>query len=136
MNDVKKITFTEHGDNRGHLVVVEGGIDVPFEIKRLFYIYDSNQDVVRGQHANRKSEFVLVNISGTCKVKVSDGKGQENIFLLDKPCEGLYIPAMWWKDMYDITSNFLLLALSSEHYDSNEYIRNYDTFVNEVNNNV
>jgi dTDP-4-dehydrorhamnose 3,5-epimerase-like enzyme len=133
LEQVRKIKFPEHGDDRGHLVIVEGGKDVPFDIRRIFYIYGSDQDVVRGQHANRKSEFVLVNIAGVCKVKVLDGRGHKEIFVLDKPHEGIHLPAMYWKDMYDFSPNSLLLVLSSEHYDPSEYIRDYDAFVNEVN---
>lgn len=70
----KLLNFNEKGDERGKLVIVEGGIDVPFEIKRLFYIYGSDKDVVRGKYANRDSEFVLINVSGSSKVMVTDGK--------------------------------------------------------------
>lgn len=128
------IEFPQHGDDRGHLVIVEGGgIDIPFEIKRIFYIYGSGKDVVRGQHANKKSEFVLINVSGTSKVRVKDGKGNEAVFSLNRPHTGIYLPKMVWKDMYDFSEDSVLLCLSSEHYDANEYIRNYDDFVKEIN---
>lgn len=74
-NNVKMLEFPQRGDERGHLVVVEGMKDVPFEIKRIFYIYGSDTDVVRGQHANKKSQFVLINVAGKSKVKVKDGLG-------------------------------------------------------------
>ena len=131
----KKIAFPEHGDDRGHLVVIEGSKDIPFDIKRLFYIYGSDDDVVRGQHANRRSEFILVNVAGSCKVKVLDGREEEEIFILDKPHEGIYLPVMHWKDMYDFSQDSLLLVLTNEHYDPDEYIRDYDAFVKEVNQN-
>lgn len=129
----ERIAFPEHGDERGHLVVLESMEDVPFEIKRLFYIYGSDAAVVRGQHANRKSEFILVNVAGSCKVKVLNGKGGEDIFVLDKPHEGIHLPVMHWKDMYEFSPDSLLLVLSSEHFDPDEYIRDYDAFVKEVN---
>jgi len=132
MNAVKKVEFKEYGDDRGHLVVVESGTDIPFLIKRLFYIYGSDGSVVRGQHANRESEFVLINIAGRCKVKVLDGKGNEEIFILDKPHEGIYLPPMFWKDMYDFSPDSLLLVLSSEKYDPGEYIRDFNEYLNEV----
>lgn len=122
------LEFPQNGDARGHLVVVEGMKDIPFEIKRIFYIYGSDSTVVRGQHANRKSEFVLINVSGQCKVKVKDGKGNEADFLLNRPHTGIYLPQMMWKDMYDFSMDSVLLCLSSEHYDSNEYIRDYNEF--------
>lgn len=126
------LKFPSHGDEKGKLVVVEGCADVPFEIKRIFYIYGSDSSVVRGQHANRKSEFVLINVAGSCKVRTDDGRGNQQIFILDKPNEGMYIPKMLWKDMYDFSADSVLLCLSSEHYDNSEYIRNYDEYVSEM----
>ena len=76
---VELLEFKQRGDERGHLVVVEGSQDIPFEIKRIFYIYGSSPDVVRGQHANKRSEFVLINVAGSSKVRVDDGKGNEEL---------------------------------------------------------
>ena len=129
MNKVQMLEFPQKGDERGHLVIVEGGIDIPFDIARAFYIYGSDSDVVRGQHANKKSEFVLINVAGSSKVKVKDGEGNEAIFCLNRPHTGIYLPTMVWKDMYDFSEDSVLLCLASTHYDSNEYIRDYDEFV-------
>ncbi len=123
------VEFSQHGDERGHLVIVEGGLDIPFDIKRIFYIYGSDSEVVRGQHANRRSEFVLINVSGQSKVKVKDGKGNEAVFSLNRPHTGIYLPQLVWKDMYDFSEDSVLLCLASEHYDPAEYIRDYDEFV-------
>lgn len=129
----KMLEFTQRGDDRGHLVIVEGGgQDIPFDIKRVFYIYGSDPDVVRGQHANKKSEFILINVAGTSKVKVLDGKGNETIFSLNRPHTGVYLPRMVWKDMYDFSDDSVLLCLASEHYDESEYIRDYNDFINMV----
>ena len=127
------LEFNEHGDERGHLVVVEGMKDIPFEIKRIFYIYGSDPDVVRGQHANKRSEFVLINVAGTSKVRVDDGKGNEAVFSLNRPHTGIYLPTLVWKDMYEFSEDSVLLCLSSEPYDGAEYIRDYDEFVKYVN---
>lgn len=132
MNKVQMLEFPQRGDDRGHLVIVEGNKDIPFDIKRVFYIYGSDAEVVRGQHANRKSEFVLINVSGTSKVKVKDGEGNEAIYCLNRPHTGIYLPTMVWKDMYDFSSDSVLLVLASTHYDPDEYIRNYDDFVREI----
>ena len=102
--------------------------DIPFEIKRIFYIYGSDSTVIRGQHANKESEFVLINVSGTSKVKVKDGLGNEAVFSLNRPHTGVYIPKMVWKDMYDFSEDSVLLCLASEHYDAQEYIRDYCEF--------
>lgn len=132
MNKVQMLEFPQHGDERGHLVVVEGKKDIPFEIKRAFYIYGSDNEVVRGQHANRKSEFVLINVAGKSKVKVMDGEGNEAVFCLNRPHTGIYLPTMVWKEMYDFSEDSVLLCLSSEHYDAAEYIRDYDAFSREI----
>ncbi len=127
--EVRMLEFPQKGDERGHLVIVEGMKDVPFDIKRIFYIYGSDKDVVRGQHANLKSQFVLVNVAGKSKVRVKDGLGNEAVFSLNRAHTGIYLPEMVWKDMYDFSEDSVLLVLSSEHYDPEEYIRDYDTFV-------
>ncbi|MCR5623320.1 MAG: FdtA/QdtA family cupin domain-containing protein [Treponema sp.] len=126
------LEFPQRGDKRGHLVIVEGSRDIPFDIKRIFYIYGSDGEVVRGQHANRRSEFVLINVAGQSKVKVKDGKGNEAVFSLNRPHTGIYLPKMVWKDMYEFSPDSVLLCLSSEHYDPDEYIRSYDDFEKEV----
>ncbi len=126
------INFNEYGDERGNLVVAEGsGMDVPFDIRRVFYMYGSDSDIVRGKHANRRTKFVLINVSGTSKVKVDNGFETE-IIELNKPRMGLFIDTMVWKDMYDFSADSVLLVLASEHYDGEEYIRNYDEFLKEV----
>jgi len=132
INKVKMLEFSEKGDERGRLVIIEGGQDIPFEVKRVFYIYGSDKDVMRGQHANRRTEFVLINVAGTSKVKVKDGRGNEVIFCLNRPHTGVYLPAMVWKDMYDFSEDSVLLVLASEHYDAEEYIRDYDAFAYEI----
>lgn len=122
IDSCKVIEFKELGDERGKLVAIESLKDVPFEIKRIFYIYGTKNDAVRGQHANKKSEFVLICISGRCKVRLYDND-DERIVELDKPGKGLYIPRLVFKDMYDFSDDAVLLSLSNEYYDKDEYIR-------------
>lgn len=124
----RMIEFPQKGDDRGHLVIVEGNQDIPFEIKRVFYIYGSDKDVIRGKHANYNTEFVLINVAGTSKVKVDDGTEQK-IFSLDRPHIGIFLPRMVWKDMYDFSEDSVLLVLASEHYDETEYIRSYSEYL-------
>ena len=123
--------FKVKGDDRGQMIVIEGGVDIPFEIKRMFYIYGSDTSVIRGQHANRESEFILINVHGRSKVKLRDGKG-EMIVNLDAPMKGVYIPKMVWKDMYDFSEDSVLLVLASTHYSEKEYVRDYDSYVSEA----
>ena len=132
LQECKLLEFKELGDARGNLVVVEGETSIPFAIQRVFYIYNSEHDVIRGEHANRETEFVLINVAGSSKVRISNGK-EEAVVVLDKPGKGLYIPKMIWKDMYDFSSDSVLLCLASTHYMGDEYIRDYDLFVEEVN---
>lgn len=132
IDEVKWIEFNQIGDTRGYLVAVEGGDIAPFNIKRVFYIYGSERKIVRGRHANRNSQFVMISVVGTSKVRVDDGKGGQKVFELTKPHRGLYLPSMIWKDMYDFSDNSVLLVLASEHYDPKEYIRDYDKFCEEV----
>ncbi len=132
MNKVQMLEFVQKGNDRGHLVIVEGTKDIPFDIKRVFYIYGSDSNVIRGRHANRKSEFVLINVAGSSKIKVKDGEGNEAIYCLNRPHTGIYLPTMVWKEMYDFSSDSVLLVLASTYYDAEEYIREYDLFVKEV----
>ncbi len=124
--------FADLGDERGKLVVVEGAQAIPFEIKRVFYIYDSDAAVIRGQHANRESEFVLINVAGKSKVRITNGS-EELIVELNEPMMGVYIPKMIWKDMYDFSPDSVLLVLASTHYDNKEYIRSYEEYLKEIN---
>ena len=126
------LEFRDLGDERGKLVAIEGNDSIPFEIQRVFYIYGSDSTVVRGKHANRISQFVLVNVAGSSKVRITDGK-EEFIVDLNRPMMGVYIPNMVWKDMYDFSADSVLLVLASTHYDGKEYIRDYDEYLKEVN---
>ena len=127
----KVLNFADLGDERGKLVVVEGEQHIPFAIQRVFYIYGSDSEVVRGQHANRESEFVLINVGGTSKVRIDNGHS-EAIIELNKPMMGLYIPTMVWKDMYDFSEDSILLVLASTHYNGKEYIRDYEEYKKEM----
>ena len=128
---IQILDFPDLGDERGNLVVVEGGQAIPFDIKRIFYIYGSDTEVVRGSHANLRSEFVMINVSGTSKVKVDNGQ-EQRILELNRPRMGLYLKSMVWKEMYDFSQDSVLLVLSNEHYDPNEYIRDYKTYLEMV----
>lgn len=129
MNEMYQLLkFADLGDERGKLVVIEGAQSIPFDIKRVFYMYGSDNAVVRGQHANRDSEFVLVNVAGTSKIMITDGFRKE-IVELNRPMEGVYLPKMVWKEMYDFSPDSVLLVLASTHYDGSEYIRDYDDYL-------
>ncbi|MCM1045881.1 MAG: FdtA/QdtA family cupin domain-containing protein [Candidatus Gastranaerophilales bacterium] len=128
---IEILDFPDLGDERGNLVVVEGGVAVPFAIQRIFYIYGSDSEVVRGCHANLRSEFVMINVSGTSKVKVDNGH-EQRVIELNRPRMGLYLKSNVWKEMYDFSEDSVLLVLSNEHYDPQEYIRDYDEYLRMV----
>lgn len=127
----KILEFGDLGDERGKLVVVEGAQDIPFDSACFLHLMVLDSEVVRGQHANRNSEFVLINVSGSSKVRVDNGF-EEDIIELNRPRMGLYLPTMLWKDMYDFSADSVLLVLANTHYDGHEYIRDYDEFIKEV----
>ena len=125
------LSFPEY--NNGGFVEVEGLRDVPFEIKRVFYIFGKgNVGTVRGMHSNRKSEFVLFNVKGRSKVKTIDEDLNEVVYELNEPNQAIYLPKMVWKEMYDFTEDSVLMVLTNEYYDSTEYIRDFDEFVIEI----
>ncbi|MCQ2516062.1 MAG: FdtA/QdtA family cupin domain-containing protein [Saccharofermentans sp.] len=126
--EIKKYTFLPHGDERGQLVVVEENKDIPFDVKRVYYIYDTLADVTRGFHAHKCLEQVLICVHGSCKIHLDNGFETEEV-LLDKPYEGLYISNDMWREMYDFSSDAVLLVLASQYYDEADYIRNYDEFL-------
>lgn len=127
----KLINLNIMGDERGSLISFEKGNNIPFEVKRTFYIFDTKGDVVRGAHANKNSEFLLIVISGSCRVKIDTGNKIDDV-LLNKPHQALYLNKLVWKEMYEFSHNSVLLVLSNEYYDENEYIRDYDEFIKEV----
>ena len=126
--EVIKYNFPPHGDDRGQLVAVETLKDIPFEVKRVYYIYDTQPGVRRGFHAHRELEQVLICVHGSCKIHLDNGTDTAEV-LLDKPSEGLYISNDMWREMYDFSDGAVLLVLASRHYDESDYIRNYDAFI-------
>lgn len=126
--EVKTYTFPPHGDDRGQLVAIEAMKDLPFAIKRVYYIYDTLTGVRRGYHAHKCLQQILLCVNGSCKIHLDDGHDTAEV-VLDKPNEGLYISNNMWREMYDFTPGTVLLVLASEYYDEADYIRNYDEFI-------
>ena len=125
---VVKYMFQPHGDDRGHLVVFEEFKDIPFKIKRVYYMYDTKDGVVRGKHAHRNLEQILVCIHGSCKILLDNGK-EKKVVPLEKPYEGLYVAHNVWREMFDFSPDAVLLVFASELYDESDYIRDYDEFL-------
>lgn len=129
---IKKYSFQTHGDARGDLVAIEEFKDIPFSVKRIYYMYGVGENVTRGYHAHKELEQLLICIHGSCRVRIDDGE-EEQIVLLDKPNEGLYVANNMWREMFDFSSDAVLLVLASQLYDEADYIRNYDEFKEFVN---
>lgn len=124
---VVKYMFQPHGDERGQLIALEEHKDIPFSIKRVYYMYDTGKGVRRGYHAHKSLEQILVCIHGSCKVLLDNGE-EKKIVLLEKPYEGLYIANTMWREMYDFSADAVLLVLASDFYKEEDYIRDYDEF--------
>lgn len=129
--NIEKVNLVSHGDSRGQLIAIEEYDEIPFMIKRVYYIYDTNSDVTRGCHAHRTLKQLLVCVSGNCKIRLDDGK-ESQIVLLDKPNEGILICDTIWREMFDFSKDAVLLVLASEIYDEKDYIRDYQEFLKYV----
>lgn len=128
---VTKYIFQPHGDDRGQLVALEEFKDIPFDIRRVYYIYNTGEGVRRGFHAHKNLEQILICVSGSCRIHLDNGHETEEV-LLDKPYEGLYISNDMWREMYDFTPDAVLLVLASQLYDESDYIRDYDKFLKSI----
>lgn len=125
---VIKYAFQQHGDDRGMLVALEEHNDIPFEIKRVYYMYDTKEGVRRGYHAHKELEQILICIHGSCKILMDNGT-EKKVVSLEKPYEGLYISNDIWREMFDFSSDAVLMVLASEVYNEEDYIRDYDEFL-------
>ena len=129
--DYKIIDFQKHGDERGMLVALEENKEIPFNIKRVYYMYDTLQDVRRGFHAHKELKQILICVSGSCVIHIDNGSETAEI-KLDKPYEGLFISSDIWREMYDFSADAVLMVLASELYDESDYIRDYKDFLKYV----
>ena len=133
MSLIKTINFKPLGDERGSLVALEGNKSVPFDIKRVYYIFGTKEGVSRGFHAHRNLKQVAVCVTGSCRFVLDNGKQREEV-VLDKSTTGLLINDLTWREMYDFSPDCVLMVLASEHYDESDYIRDYQEFLKAVNN--
>lgn len=129
---VVKYAFQQHGDERGQLVALEEFKDIPFEIKRVYYMYDTGEGVRRGFHAHKSLEQILICIHGSCKILLDNGT-EKKVVPLECPYEGLYVSNAMWREMYDFSPDAVLMVLASDYYKEEDYIRNYQEFLEYVN---
>ena len=122
------IRFHEISDNRGVLVSLEQNRNIPFEVKRVYYLYGMAESVQRGFHAHKSLEQVAVCVKGACSFLLDDGQIQKE-YRLDSPGKGLYIGKYVWREMFDFTKDCVIIVLASDLYDESDYIREYGDFI-------
>lgn len=122
------IDFQIHGDERGQLIALEENKNIPFPIKRVYFMYDTQKDVHRGLHAHKKLQQVLFCVSGACTIRLDDGREKVEV-KLNRPEKGLYIGPGIWREMYDFQAGTVLMVLASEYYNESDYIRDYQEFL-------
>jgi len=125
--------FKVLGDHRGQLVALESNRQIPFDVKRVFYIYGTQEELPRGNHSHYKTKQFLVAVNGSCKVTLDNGK-EKQIFDLNRPNIGLFQDALIWGTMHNFSKDCVLMVLADEYYDESDYIRDYEKFIEEVKN--
>ena len=125
---IKWASFDAIGDGRGQLVALEGNKNIPFDIKRVYYMTGMKPGVPRGFHAHRRLQQVAVCVAGHCRFILDDGSLREEVWL-DSPAKGLLIGNMVWREMHDFSQDCVLMVLASEYYDEADYIRDYEHFL-------
>ena len=125
---VKMIPLQIHGDERGSLVVFEDNKNIPFDIKRVYYIFDTQKGVVRGKHAHKNLKQIAICLRGSCKFLLDNGK-ERYTFELNSPFMGLFMEGLLWREMFDFSEDCVLLVLANDHFNEEDYIRDYDRFL-------
>ena len=133
MKLVNTIEFQKLGDERGSLVSLEQNKNIPFDVKRIYYIFGTKEGVSRGFHAHKNLQQVAICVKGSCRFLLDDGHNKENI-ILDSPNVGLHINNFIWREMHDFSEDCVLVVLASELYDESDYIRDYNIFLKECKN--
>ncbi|WP_312174990.1 FdtA/QdtA family cupin domain-containing protein [Pseudescherichia sp.] len=126
--DIKMIRLQTHGDDRGSLVALEQENNIPFEIKRVYYMFKTGQNVRRGCHAHRRLRQVAIAVRGSCRFLLDNGREQIEL-LLDNPAQGLLIDSFIWREMYEFSEDCVLMVLADQLYDETDYVRNYNDFL-------
>lgn len=126
---IRQIRFNSHGDDRGELVALEIAKEIPFDVKRVYYIFHTAKGVSRGFHVHRSLKQVLVAVSGSVRVHYECINGQRGEVILSSPTCGLYIEGLVWRELHDFSSDAVLLVIADKIYDEGDYIRSYDNFI-------
>ncbi|MGL4604027.1 MAG: sugar 3,4-ketoisomerase [Iodobacter sp.] len=125
---LKLIQLQTHGDERGSLVSLEEEKNIPFPIKRVYYLFGTKEGVRRGFHAHKELKQVAIVMRGSCRFLLDDGKEKIEL-VLDNPAQGLMIDPLIWHEMYDFSEDCVLMVLADDYYNESDYLRNYDEFI-------
>lgn len=131
MSFVQEIELQLLGDERGQLVVLESYKQIPFDIKRVYYIFGTEQGISRGFHAHKQLKQVAVCVKGKCRMLLDNGYERKEV-IMDSQTKGILIEDMVWREMHDFSEDCILMVLASENYDESDYIRDYDNFLKAV----
>lgn len=126
--EIELVQLQTHGDDRGALISLEDQRNVPFEIKRVYYLFSTKEGIRRGLHAHRNLRQMVIAVRGQCRFLLDDGKERVELFL-DNPAQGLLVESMTWREMYDFSPDCVLMVLANEHYNESDYIRDYKEFL-------
>lgn len=129
---VRWVEFPALGDERGELIAIEAGRSIPFPIRRVYYMFGCKEGVSRGYHAHRALQQVAICVSGSCTMRLDDGREKADV-ILNSPDRGLLIGDMVWREIHDFSPDCVLLVLADQHYDESDYIRSYDEFLEVLN---
>ena len=126
--NVSLIQLQKHGDERGALVALEENKNIPFPIKRVYYLFSTQSGVRRGFHAHKQLSQVAIVMRGSCRFHLDDGREKIEL-LLDNPAQGLLIEPLIWHEMYDFSEDCVLMVLADDFYDESDYLRAHDEFI-------
>ena len=129
--EIKLVQLQKHGDDRGALIALEDQRNVPFEIKRVYYLFETKEGTKRGLHAHRNLRQMVIAVRGQCRFLLDNGSERVELFL-DNPAQGLLIESTIWREMYDFSPDCVLMVLANAHYDESDYIRDYKEFLENI----
>lgn len=135
MNKFAIIDLKLIGDDRGSLIALEENHNIPFDVKRVYYIFETADGVRRGYHAHKNLKQLAICVSGSCTFLLDNGEVQEHV-KLDSPTQGLFIEGLVWREMYNFSRDCVLMVLADDYYKEEDYIRDYNQFLEELKNNA
>lgn len=128
---IKTVQLQDYSDDRGSLIALEDQKNVPFQIRRIYYIFNTKDAVSRGFHAHKNLTQMVIAIRGSCRFVLDDGSKRSEI-VMNNPAQGVLVESLMWREMHEFSDDCILMVLASSHYDESDYIRNYEQFIESV----